>query len=97
MLHPARQATFRRTIQRKRKPVQLVFNPGEPVEVSAKEVVQLQKDLGHGIVPVEFDERDKPRAIFDEVTAVDDLPVDDVADVPEPVTTIEDVRRDLET
>ncbi len=72
MLHPGRPGNFRRTILRKKKPVQLTFERNKPVELSAADCKQLDKDLGHALVPVEFDEKDKARPIFDLVEQVED-------------------------
>ena len=50
LVHPRRQATFRRTVAIGKTSKQLVFQPGQPVEVTAKEFEGLRKDIGAALV-----------------------------------------------
>lgn len=62
---------FRRTIKtgKKGKEVESVleFSPGVPVDLTPAEVEALRSDIGVALVPVDFDEKARPRVITDEV------------------------------
>lgn len=75
MLRPSRKASFRRTIKRGRKSVQLLFQPGKSLDLKEAEVKQLEKDLNHALVPARLDSKGKLRPIYEDVIAVDDSPV----------------------
>jgi len=64
-------ANFRRTITtgKKGKETKRVFEflPGIPVDLTAAEVEALRSDIGVALVPVDFDEKNRPRVITDEV------------------------------
>ena len=91
MLHPGRPGTFRRTILRRKKPVQILFERNSPVELSANDCAQLEKELGHALVPVDFDEKGKARPIFDPVEQVEDEDVKEEVDVADVVEEDDDV------
>lgn len=63
--------TFRRTItigkKGKETKKQMVFEPGVPVELSSAEAEALRPDIGIALVPIEFDEKARPRVITDDV------------------------------
>ena len=76
---------FRRTITlgKKGKEIKktLDFLPGVPVDLSAAEVEALRSDIGVALVPVDFDEKARPRVITDEVLPEETEP----ANEPKPV------------
>ncbi len=55
--------------------------PGVPVDLSAAEVEALRSDIGVVLVPVDFDEKNRPRVITDEVLPEETEPVNE----PKPV------------
>jgi len=61
--------TFRRTITMKGQKQTLEFNPGVPVDLTPSEISALQSDIGVALVPVEFDEKARPRVITEDVVA----------------------------
>ena len=60
-------STFRRTVRNVKKPNMLEFNPGEPVELNAKELEAVKADIGVCLMPCERDAKGKARIITDEV------------------------------
>ena len=76
---------FRRTITTGKKGKEnkrvLEFMPGVPVDLSAAEVEALRSDIGVVLVPVDFDEKNRPRVITDEVLPEETEPVNE----PKPV------------
>jgi hypothetical protein len=60
---------FRRTIGPPQDRRQLEFAPGVPVDLTAAEVDMLQADIGIALMPVDFDEKARPRVITDDVIA----------------------------
>jgi hypothetical protein len=74
-------ANFRRTITtgKKGKEVKstLEFSPGVPVDLSAAEVEALRSDIGVALVPVDFDEKARPRVITDEVVPEETEPANE--------------------
>lgn len=64
---------FRRTIEtRKGEPETLEFKPGVPVNLTAKQVKLLTKEIGTAIFPVEMDPKERPKAILEDVVAADE-------------------------
>ena len=61
--------TFRRTITMKGQKQTLEFKPGVPVDLTPSEISALQSDIGVALVPVEFDEKARPRVITEDVVA----------------------------
>jgi hypothetical protein len=74
-------ANFRRTITtgKKGKETRRVFefSPGVPVDLSAAEVEALRSDIGVALVPVDFDEKARPRVITDEVVPEETEPTNE--------------------
>jgi hypothetical protein len=62
-------ATFRRTIGPPKDRRQMEFTPGVPVDLTAAEVDMLRADIGIALMPVDFDEKARPRVITDDVIA----------------------------
>ncbi len=58
---------FRRTIGPPQDRRQLEFAPGVPVDLTAAEVDMLRADIGIALMPVDFDEKARPRIITDDV------------------------------
>lgn len=59
---------FRRTIEtRKGEPETLEFKPGVPVNLTARQVKLLTKEIGTAIFPVEMDPKERPKAILEDV------------------------------
>lgn len=82
MLKPSWPATFRRTVAIGAKKKTLEFAANTPVELSAAEVDAVASDIGKALVPIEFDEKARPRVITEDVIAEDE-PVEEPA--PQPV------------
>lgn len=59
--------TFRRTVRNAKKPYLMAFEPGQPVELNAKELEAVKADIGVCLMPVERDAKGKARIITDEV------------------------------
>lgn len=91
MVHP-RRPTFRRTIKAGRKSRQVVFEPGQPVELSALEAKAIAKDIGTAIVPVKVEPlpgeekskqpRTRTRVLWDQVNG--ESPPEVEAEAPSP-------------
>lgn len=45
----------------------LGFEPGETVSLTSKEIEAVQSDIGVSLMPIELDEKQRPRVIHDEV------------------------------
>jgi hypothetical protein len=75
-------ANFRRTITtgKKGKEVKKTFefSPGVPVDLTAAEVEALRSDIGVALVPVDFDEKNRPRVITDDVTPEETEPTNEL-------------------
>lgn len=54
----------------------LTFSPGVPVDLSAAQIEQLRPDIGVSLMPVDFDEKARPRIITDDVSVDDAASVD---------------------
>lgn len=68
MLRKNWPGTFRRTINAKSGcKVQLIFEPGTPVDLTTHEIECLRSDIGVALMPVEFDEKARPRMITEDV------------------------------
>ncbi len=61
--------TFRRTVTLKGQKQTLEFRPGVPVDLTPVEISALQPDIGIALMPVEFDEKARPRVITEDVVA----------------------------
>ena len=76
---------FRRTITIGKKGKEtkkvLEFSPGLPVDLTAAEVEALRPDLGIALLPVDFDEKGRPRVITDEVVPEETEPANEPAQV----------------
>jgi hypothetical protein len=72
---------FRRTITIGKKGKEtkkvLEFSPGVPVDLTAAEVEALRPDIGIALLPVDFDEKNRPRVITDEVVPEETEPADE--------------------
>jgi hypothetical protein len=81
MLKRTWPANFRRTITtgKKNKEVTetLEFSPGVPVDLSSAQVEALRPDIGVALVPVDFDEKARPRVITDEVVPEETEPANE--------------------
>lgn len=61
---------FRRTVKLSEKRSEtLVFAPGKPVDLNAKQIEGVKADLGKCLQPVELDSKGKIRVITDDVVA----------------------------
>lgn len=58
---------FRRTVEIKGKSRLYEFHPGVPVELKPVEVEALRLDIGNALLPIERDEKNRPRVIREEV------------------------------
>jgi hypothetical protein len=88
MLRANWPAAFRRTIISGGGKVTLEFKPGVPVDLTPSEISGVQADIGVALVPVEFDEKARPRVITDDVV------IDDAAEVtPEAKPEVKPPRR----
>lgn len=71
--------SFRRTVceTKRGKLVDRVieFDPGVPVDLTANEVESLRSDIGVSLMPVELDEKARPRVITDEVDVAEEAEV----------------------
>jgi hypothetical protein len=76
---------FRRTITIGKKGKEtkkvLEFSPGLPVDLTAAEVEALRPDIGIALLPVDFDEKGRPRVITDEVVPEETEPANEPAQV----------------
>ncbi len=63
---------FRRTVTIGKKKTLYTFNPGEPVKLSAATIEAMKTDLGNALLPVELDEKKRPRIITDDVVTDDE-------------------------
>lgn len=63
----------------------MVFTRGVPVELTPAEVESLRKDIGPALVPVEFDEKARPRVITDDVVPDEELVKEPSVNEPQPV------------
>jgi hypothetical protein len=72
---------FRRTITIGKKGKEtkkvLEFSPGVPVDLTAAEVEALRPDIGIALLPVDFDEKARPRVITDEVVPEETEPTNE--------------------
>jgi len=72
---------FRRTITTGKKGKEtkhvLEFSPGIPVDLSAAEVEAIRPDIGIALLPVDFDEKARPRVITDEVVPEETEPANE--------------------
>jgi hypothetical protein len=76
---------FRRTITIGKKGKEtkkvLEFSPGLPVDLTAAEVEAIRPDIGIALLPVDFDEKARPRVITDEVVPEETEPANEPAQV----------------
>lgn len=76
---------FRRTIiigkKGKETKKVLEFSPGLPVDLTAAEVEALRPDIGIALLPVDFDEKGRPRVITDEVVPEETEPANEPAQI----------------
>lgn len=63
MLQKAWPGSFGRTVTVAGEKRRLVFEPGDPVDLSAEELAGVRGDLGKALLAVELDERGKPHPI----------------------------------
>ena len=72
--------TFRRTVTIRNKSKQLEFQPGVPVELSSEICKALLPDIGVALMPIERDERNKPRVIsMDDIDNTGDESAEDTS------------------
>jgi len=75
MLRRTWPGNFRRTIQTgKGESKQIVFTPGEPVELTKKEIEAIGADLGVSLLPVEIEANGKIRIIDGDVEPAEVAP-----------------------
>ena len=86
MLRSPWPGTFRRAIMDGGSKRTLEFKPAVPVDLTPFEIEQLKSDIGLALVPVEFDEKARPRVITDDVVADEAAELTATAPTPDIVT-----------
>ncbi len=76
MLKPNWPGNFRRTIKTGKKGKEVArlveFTANTPVELTAAEIEAIKSDIGAALVPIEFDEKARPRVITDDVSVAEE-------------------------
>lgn len=63
MLKPGWPGSLRRTVGAGKKARTIVFDPGEPVVISADDMKSLRGDVGVSLYEIDRDEKNRPRFV----------------------------------